>query len=106
MATERDMAEATTKLHTFVNDHNEVVCWLRNQSPDEVAEALAESIAAERTRVQEIALGAFPESMCVYAGTDNECAKHGACPPCSSCETNMNRSAIIAAFEKDNSPKG
>ena len=47
-------AQARKVLIDFVNDHNETVRWLRNQSPDEVAEALASAIAtAQREALQE-----------------------------------------------------
>lgn len=36
--------EAVRTLKDFVNDHNETVRWLRNQNPDDVAEALASAL--------------------------------------------------------------
>ena len=45
--------EACSVLLPFVNDHNETVRWLRNQNPDEVAEALAKAVATAEARGRE-----------------------------------------------------
>lgn len=50
--TPSDIERAARTLNDFVNDHNETVRWLRNQSPFEVAEALATALSQERERVK------------------------------------------------------
>lgn len=42
--------EARKTLSDFVNDHDEVVRWLRNQDPYQVAEALSQALATAEAR--------------------------------------------------------